>query len=87
MEISVLTLSFEQIALLVSLMGQTPPCPSEFLIDSNGIPTKEPNPRFFAWIQQDHNVLRWINATLSEGVVAHVVGLSIVSMLRDFRFL
>lgn len=29
------------------------PCPSEFLVDSNGVPTKEPNPKFVEWIQQD----------------------------------
>eukprot|EP00268_Persea_americana_P030078 TRINITY_DN29121_c0_g1_i1.p1 TRINITY_DN29121_c0_g1~~TRINITY_DN29121_c0_g1_i1.p1 ORF type:complete len:179 (+),score=29.74 TRINITY_DN29121_c0_g1_i1:418-954(+) len=52
------------------------PCPSEFLVDSNGVPTKEPNPKFVEWIQQDQNVLCWINATLTETVLAHVVGLS-----------
>lgn len=50
-------------------------CPSEFVIDSDGKVTNEVNPQFSAWIQQDQNVLCWINATLSENVLAHVVGL------------
>lgn len=41
---------------------------------ANGI-TKEINPLFLAWIQQDQNVPCWINMTLSEGVLSHVLGL------------
>lgn len=40
------------------------PCPSAFLDGSDGIPTQEPNPKVAEWIQQDQNVLCWINATL-----------------------
>lgn len=42
--------------------------PPEFLLDS----PKEANPQYLAWIQQDQNVLCWINATLSPTVLAHV---------------
>lgn len=41
-----------------------------FMINSEGNITKEVNPSYSAWIQQDQNVLWWINATLSGGVLA-----------------
>lgn len=50
------------------------PCLAEFLLDSNGNLSKEVNPDYLVWIQQDENVLCWITATLSEGILAHVVG-------------
>lgn len=52
------------------------PVPFEFISDNEGNHTKEPNPKFLHWVQQDQNVLCWINATLSESILAHVVGLS-----------
>lgn len=50
-------------------------CPSEFFVNPDGSISKEVNPGYLVWIQQDQNVLCWINATLSEGILAHVVGL------------
>lgn len=60
---------------LVGFVDGSIMCPSEFLLDSNENPTKDVNPHYSSWIQQDQNVLCWINATLFEGVLAHVVGL------------
>lgn len=51
------------------------PCPDEFIASSSNQVLKEVNPLFPTWIQQDQVVLRLINATLSEGVLAHIVGL------------
>lgn len=48
---------------LIEFVDGTNPCPSEFLVDENDNYTKEPNPRFPGWIQQDQNVLCLINAT------------------------
>eukprot|EP00268_Persea_americana_P006760 TRINITY_DN12435_c0_g3_i1.p1 TRINITY_DN12435_c0_g3~~TRINITY_DN12435_c0_g3_i1.p1 ORF type:complete len:211 (-),score=36.17 TRINITY_DN12435_c0_g3_i1:3813-4445(-) len=50
-------------------------CPDEFIVSSNDLNMKEVNPLFLAWIQQDQVVLCLINATLSDGVLARVVGL------------
>lgn len=50
-------------------------CPSEFLVNPDGSISKEVNPGYLVWIQRDQNVLCWINATLSEGILAHIVGL------------
>lgn len=50
-------------------------CPPEFMIDSIGNVTKDINPHYITWIQQDQNILCWINATLTERVLAHIVGL------------
>ncbi|KAJ8624241.1 hypothetical protein MRB53_032771 [Persea americana] len=60
---------------MVGFVDGTCLCPPEFLLDSTGIPTQDVNPQYLAWIQQDQNVLCWINATLSAAVLAHVVGL------------
>lgn len=60
---------------LVSFVDGTVLWPPELLLDQNGNPTKDINPQYSSWIQQDQNVLCWINVTLSEGVLAHVVGL------------
>lgn len=50
--------------------------PPKFLIDEEGNISKEINPLFTTWFQQDQNILSWINATLSKGILAHVVGLN-----------
>lgn len=42
------------------------PCPSEFLIKPDGNLSKEVNPDYLAWIQQNQNVFCWINATPRE---------------------
>lgn len=60
---------------LIGFVDGTVLCPPEFLLDQKGNPTKDINPQYSSWIQQDQNVLCWINATLSEGVLAHFVGL------------
>lgn len=41
------------------------PCPSEFLLDSEGVPTKESNPKFSEWIQQEQNVLAFSLETIA----------------------
>lgn len=52
-------------------------CPYEILVDLEGVVTQEQNPKYLdEWVQQDQNVLCWKNATLTESVLAHVVGLS-----------
>lgn len=61
---------------LIRFIDGTNPCPPKFLKDNEGNATKEVIPRFLAWIQQDQNVLCWINATLSENVLALAVGLT-----------
>lgn len=61
---------------LIGFVDGTNLCPSEFIIGDNGKINTKLNPRFYEWVQQDQNVLCWINATLSEGVLAHVIGLS-----------
>lgn len=61
---------------LTGFIDGTNKCPSEFLVDLEGVVTQERNPKYLEWVQQDQNVLRWINATLTESVLAHVVGLS-----------
>lgn len=61
---------------LIGFVDGTNLCPFEFIIGDNGKIIINLNPRFYEWVQQDQNVLCWINATLSEGVLAHVIGLS-----------
>ncbi|KAJ8636441.1 hypothetical protein MRB53_010708 [Persea americana] len=51
------------------------PCPDEFIASSSNQILKEVNPQFLTWIQQDQVVLCLINATLLEGVLAHVIEL------------
>lgn len=50
-------------------------CPSKFLVDLEGVVTQERNPKYLEWVQQDQNVLCWINAT-HRVFLAHLVGLS-----------
>lgn len=59
---------------LIGFVDGTGPCPLRFKIDENDSTIKEINPEYSDWVQLDQNVLCWINATLSEGVLAHVVG-------------
>lgn len=61
---------------LIGFVDGSNVCPPEYLLDLEGNPSKEPNPKYSEWVQHDQNVLCWINATLSESVLAHVVGLS-----------
>ncbi|KAJ8636432.1 hypothetical protein MRB53_010699 [Persea americana] len=60
---------------LIASVDGSSSCLSEFLVDQNGKITDEINPEYSSWIQHDQNFLCWINATLSENVLAHVVGL------------
>lgn len=75
---------------LVSSMAQT--LLLSFLFDKEGNPTKEVNPAFTTWFQQDLNVLCWSNTTPSESILAHVVGLKSspevwLALERRFAFL
>ncbi|KAJ8634715.1 hypothetical protein MRB53_008982 [Persea americana] len=61
---------------MIGFVDGSHPCPPEFMLDSAGHASKEVNPHYLTWIQQDQNVLYWINATLSAPDHAHVVGLA-----------
>lgn len=61
---------------MIGFVDGSHPCPIEFMLDSTGHVSNEVNPQYLTWIQQDQNVLWWINATLSAPVLAHVVGLT-----------
>lgn len=71
---------------LIGFVDGTNPCPPEFLNDADGNAAKEVNPSLSAWNQQDQNVLCWINATLSKGLLAHVVGLTSARSALKRRF-
>ncbi|KAJ8622060.1 hypothetical protein MRB53_030589 [Persea americana] len=74
---------------LIGFVDGSNVCPDEFVVSSENLNPNEINPLFSSWIQQDQVVLCLINATLSEGVFAHVVGLqtsSVVWLALERRF-
>ncbi|OVA07702.1 hypothetical protein BVC80_1827g65 [Macleaya cordata] len=61
---------------LLGFVDETRICPPEFIeIDGK----LQENEKFDDWIRQDQMILSWINSTLSEGILAQVVGLSTAS--------
>nr|CAD1827562.1 unnamed protein product [Ananas comosus var. bracteatus] len=50
-------------------------CPSKFIKNADGTITDTVNSSFLEWMKQDRHLLSWIQATLTEGVLAQVVGL------------
>ncbi|KAB5518981.1 hypothetical protein DKX38_023300 [Salix brachista] len=61
---------------LLSIVDGTETCPSKFLVDSNGKPTLELDPKFTLWTKKDQYLLSWLNATLSETILPTVFGLN-----------
>nr|CAD1817261.1 unnamed protein product [Ananas comosus var. bracteatus] len=60
------------------LMGYTDgskECPSKFIKNADGTITDTVDSSFLEWMKQDRHLLSWIQATLTEGVLAQVVGL------------
>ena len=52
----------------------THPCPPRFLMDANGAPTTTENPAFTKWKTQGQTLLSWFFASLTEPVLAQIVG-------------
>nr|CAD1832585.1 unnamed protein product [Ananas comosus var. bracteatus] len=50
-------------------------CPSKFIKNADGTITDTLDSSFLEWMKQDRHLLSWIQATLTEGVLAQVVGL------------
>ncbi|KAJ8633342.1 hypothetical protein MRB53_026678 [Persea americana] len=74
---------------LIGFVDGSNVCPDESVVSSENLNLNEINPLFSSWVQQDQVVLCLINATLSEGVLAHVVGLQTsraVWLALDRRF-
>ena len=46
----------------------------QFLADTSGNLTSLPNPAFEQWYEKDHNIIIWINFTLSEDLISFTVG-------------
>ncbi|KAF9667292.1 hypothetical protein SADUNF_Sadunf15G0007400 [Salix dunnii] len=61
---------------LLSIVDGSETCPSKFLVDSNGKPTLELDPKFTLWTKKDQYLLSWLNATLSETILPTVFGLN-----------
>ncbi|KAF9672885.1 hypothetical protein SADUNF_Sadunf11G0091000 [Salix dunnii] len=61
---------------LLSIVDGSETCPSKFLVDSNGKPTLELDPKFTLWTKKDPYLLSWLNATLSETILPTVFGLN-----------
>ncbi|XXG76558.1 hypothetical protein AAC387_Pa08g0886 [Persea americana] len=52
------------------------PCPSQFVLDHHGNPTDSVNPEFLKWQTLDKTLLSWFISSVTEPVLAQVVGLS-----------
>lgn len=77
---------------LLGFVTGTFPYPPQFLLDSNNNLSSEINTDYTDWITQNQHLLSWINAILSESVLAYVVRLSTSSAVwkvleRRFAFL
>jgi hypothetical protein len=59
---------------LLGIVDGTESCPPKFLTDEEGECTL--NPKYTIWNKKDQFILSWINATLSENVLATVYGLN-----------
>lgn len=55
-----------------SFMFMSPPCPSEFLLDSKGQSTGTINPEFSLWIQQDQYILLSINNSVTTPILSSI---------------
>ncbi|CAL9014327.1 unnamed protein product [Prunus brigantina] len=64
---------------LLSFIDGSSTCPAAFLTDAEGKLTTSVNPAYEDWIQQDQQVLSWLNSSLSSTV------LSTVAMLTSAR--
>ncbi|XP_078148654.1 uncharacterized protein LOC144544114 [Carex rostrata] len=61
---------------LMGFVDGSRPCPSNLKeVTSNEKVTYVANPEYDEWVQQDQNLLSWINSTLSESTLPYVVGL------------
>ena len=60
----------------MGIVDGSKPCPSKFLVDSNGQKTSTADPKFILWTKKDQYLLSWLNATLSETILPTVFGLN-----------
>ena len=60
---------------MIGFVDGSHPCPLEFLLDYASNSTTDVNPQFLTWIQQDQNILCWINATLFATILVCVISL------------
>ncbi|KAM1012196.1 hypothetical protein ACFX2C_042470 [Malus domestica] len=63
---------------LTSIVDGSEVCPPSYVLDASG--HNIPNPAFKIWYEKDHNILIWLNSTLSEDIVPFTVG---VTSARD----
>jgi transposase InsO family protein len=61
---------------LLGIVDGSEPCPNQFLPDDQGKDTTTVNPAFVIWTKKDQSLLSWINATLTEKVLATVYGVN-----------
>lgn len=51
-------------------------CSPPYLLDQTDRNTGIPNPAFEAWYEKDHNILIWLNSTLSKEIILFTVGVT-----------
>jgi hypothetical protein len=64
---------------LIGFVDGSEPCPSKFIDDNPEDSSHSLNPDYILWNKKDQCVLSWINATLSDKVLA---SLSMISHLH-----
>ena len=58
---------------LYGFVDGTHPCPEKHLTDSTGVVSTKINPEYVKWHRQDQSLICWINSTLTESVLSHIV--------------
>jgi hypothetical protein len=71
---------------LIGFVDGSEPCPSKFIDDNPEDSSHSLNPDYILWNKKDQCVLSWINATLSDKVLASVYDITSARECMDNVF-